>query len=188
MKSGLKKIANWIGIFLAVYLIGTILFVGMFHTPIAKSIHVFMYRGVVLLTMSGGILAVLLLLFRYYLYKKLEIKDILLMSLTFCCIQMVLFTLIPVTVERSVSVFMLSYMSEHQDTVFTKEEIEEVFIDKYVEEFGAFEKRFHEQDVTGNIEKVDDGYVITKRGKFMVAAFRLVGKLFDTDRRLLNCK
>lgn len=188
MKSGLKKLVIWIGIFLVIYVIGTIIFIGMFHTPIAQGIHVFMYRGVVLLTLSGGILVVLLSLFRRYIYKKLEIKDVLLMSLTFCCIQMVLFTLIPVTVERSVSVFMLSYMSEHQETELTEEEIEEIFIDKYVEEYGAFEKRFYEQDVTGNVEEVNDGYRITQRGQFFVKMFRIIGKLFDTDQRLLNCK
>ena len=166
MKSGIKKLCIWLGIFWVAFMIGTIVFVGMFHTPIAKEIHVFMYRGIVLLTVSGIILIIMLLVFRHLIYKKLEVKDILLMTLTFCCIHMVLFTLIPVTVERSVSVFMLSYMSEHQDTAFDEEEIKEVFIDKYVDEYGAFEKRFYEQEVTGNIEKVDNGYKITRRGKF----------------------
>ena len=107
------------------------------------------------------------------------------MTLTFCCINMVLFTLIPVTVERSVSVFMLSYMSDHKKEAYTEEEMEDVFIKYYVEEYGAFQKRFEEQKVTGTVKEITNGYVITERGEFIVDMFRIVGKLFDTDQRLL---
>ena len=98
---------------------------------------------------------------------------------------MVLFTLIPVTVERSVSVFMLSYMSDHSDTAYTEDDIEEVFIDEYVETYGAFQKRFYEQGVTGSIEETENGYVITDRGETLVSMFRFIGKIFGTDQRLL---
>ncbi len=93
--------------------------------------------------------------------------------------------MIPVTVERSVSVFMLSYVEE-LDEDFTKEEIEEVFWEKYVLEFGAFDKRFEEQLVTGSIEENEDGtYALTERGEFIVKMFRLVAEIFDTDSRLV---
>ena len=68
-----------------------------------------------------------------------DIKDVILMFLGFCLVNMVLFTLIPVTVERSVSVFTLSYMEENPQA-YTVEEMEEVFNEKYVQEFEAFDK------------------------------------------------
>ncbi len=81
---------------------------------------------------------------------------------------------------------MLSYMDENADQTFTEESVGEVFTSKYVEDYGAFEKRFDEQVVTGTIEKNPDGtYSITGRGKFVVKMFRMIAEWFDTDRRLV---
>ena len=99
---------------------------------------------------------------------------------------MVFFTLIPVTVERSVSVFMLSYMDNYSDH-YTQDQIAEIFVDKYVNEYGAFEKRFDEQLTTGSIEQNADGtYSITDKGRFIVKMFRLISDVFDTDKRLVE--
>lgn len=108
------------------------------------------------------------------------------MFVIFCCVNMVFLTLIPVTVERSVSVFMLSYMEENSDQTFTEESVGEVFTSKYVEDYGAFEKRFEEQVVTGTIRQNEDGtYSITESGEFVVKMFRTIADWFDTDRRLV---
>lgn len=185
MKEYVKKILLWIVIFLTVYLLGTIMFIALFHTPVLNHMNVLMYRGVGLLVLSGIFVAVISTLVKRFIYRKLEGKDIVMMFLMFCCVNMVLFTLIPVTVERSVSVFMLSYMSDHEEQVYTEDDIEEVFLQYYVEEYGAFAKRFEEQEITGTIDPKDGGYQITDKGKFLVKMFRMVGDLFDTDRRLL---
>ena len=97
---------------------------------------------------------------------------------------MVLFTLIPVTVERSVSVFTLSYMQENPG-VYTVDDMEEIFHKTYVCEFQAFDKRFEEQIITGNVEETEGGYVLTNRGEFTVKFFRAVSSLFNTDERLI---
>lgn len=186
MKELMKHFLVWILIFLSVYIVGSICFVGLFHTPVMDHMKVLMYRGIVLLIVSGILVAILLLLIRKCLYQRIEGKDIFIMVLMFCCVNMVLFTLIPVTVERSVSVFMLSYMSDHKEEAFTEEEIEKVFIQSYVEEFGAFEKRFFEQEITGTISEDKGNYYITKKGEKLVELFRFVGKIFGTDERLLH--
>ena len=176
---------RWIAVFCAIYLIGTICFVALFHTPIMAGIEVLMYRGIVLLILSGFVVIGLLMLIRKFIYTKINGKDIAVMWIMFSCVNMVLFTLIPVTVERSVSVFMLSYMADHREYSFSQEEIENIFDEYYVEKYGAFKKRFYEQEVTGSIEERQDSYAITERGEILVSIFRLVGKLFDTDERLL---
>lgn len=188
MKDILRNLAAWIGTFIFAYMIGTILFIALFHTPLIKGVDVLMYRGVALLIVSGIFVMVVLFILRKICIKMLEIKDILLMCLTYCCINMVLFTLIPVTVERSVSVFMLSYMADHSEVDYTEDEIEEVFLQYYVEKYGAFEKRFKEQDITGTIEQSGEGYHITKKGEVLVSMFRTIAKLFDTDESLLYHK
>ena len=65
-------------------------------------------------------------------------------------------------------------------------EIEEIFKEKYVVEYGAFEKRFNEQVETGTIVENPDGtYSMTDSGEFIVKMFRTVADWFDTDRRLV---
>ncbi len=182
----MKKVLAIVGIYVLIYLVCTILFVGLFHTGLLASMDVLMYRGIVFIILTGMLAA----LFTFFVSKKfkslgMDIKDVLLMFCGFCCVNMVLFTLIPVTVERSVSVFMLSYMQENEGEAYTQEEMSEIFIDRYVYDFGAFEKRFNEQIVSGNIEETEDGYVITDSGKMIVKMFRTVAEWFDTDRRIV---
>lgn len=180
----LKKIGKILGVYLAIYVICSVVFVGLFHTPILKGMEVLMYRGIAFIV-TAGVLAMIVMFLCTKKWKELfDIKDVILMFLGFCSVNMVLFTLIPVTVERSVSVFTLSYMEENPQA-YTVEEMEEVFNEKYVQEFEAFDKRFKEQIVSGNVEETEDGYVLNERGKFTVKFFRTVAAMFDTDERLI---
>ena len=174
-----------IGIYFLIYLVCTALFVGLFHTGLFKSMEVLMYRGTAFILITGLIAGVIMGIIRKF-WGFITVRDIIMMFVIFCCVNMVFLTLVPVTVERSVSVFMLSYMEENSDQTFTEESVGEVFTSKYVDEYGAFEKRFDEQVVTGTIEQNPDGtYSITERGKFIVKAFRTIAEWFDTDRRLV---
>ena len=144
-----------------------------------------MYRGIAFIVITGVIAAIVMGIIRKF-WGFITVRDIIMMFVIFCCVNTVLFVLVPVTVERSVSVFMLSYMEENSDQTFTQESVGEVFTSKYVTDYGAFEKRFNEQIETGTIKQNPDGtYSITESGKFIVSAFRTVAEWFDTDRRLV---
>ncbi|MCR5383442.1 MAG: hypothetical protein K6E72_02205 [Saccharofermentans sp.] len=174
-----------IGIYVLIYLVCSALFIGLFHTGLLKDMEVLMYRGVAFIVITGVVSAVIMAIARK-LWGFITVRDIIMMFVIFCCVNMVIFTLVPVTVERSVSVFMLSYMDENSDQTFTQESVGEVFTAKYVDDYGAFEKRFDEQVVTGTIEQNPDGtYSITEKGRFVVRAFRTIAEWFDTDRRLV---
>lgn len=183
-KQRLKRLAKVVGIYILVYVVSTIFFVALFHTPLFESMEVLMYRGIAFILITGIFATCLMSLARRFQKSLLDVKDIILMFCMYCCVNMVLFTLIPVTVERSVSVFTLSYMMENQKA-YTVEEMEEIFNEKYVQEFDAFDKRFTEQIVSGNVEETETGYIINDRGIFTVKFFRVVSKLFDTDQRLI---
>lgn len=172
-------------IYALIYVACTALFIGLFHTALFKDMEVLMYRGIVFLMITGVVSAVIMGIIRKF-WGFVTIRDVIMMFCIFCCVNMVFLTLIPVTVERSVSVFMLSYMQENKDQTFTEESVGEVFTTKYVEDYGAFEKRFEEQVVTGTIVQNEDGtYSITPKGEFVVEAFRTIAEWFDTDRRLV---
>lgn len=174
-----------IGIYALIYLVCTALFIALFHTSILASMDVLMYRGAAFIIITGVISAVIMGVIRKF-WGFVTVRDIIMMFVIFCCVNMVFLTLIPVTVERSVSVFMLSYMEENSDQTFTEESVGEVFTTKYVEDYGAFEKRFHEQVETGTIVENPDGtYSITDSGRFVVKMFRTIAEWFGTDERLV---
>lgn len=186
MKEKVKEALKLVGWYIIIYVLVTVLFVLLFHTPILKGMEVLMYRGMVFIFITGLLAGVILWVLKCVLkLSYVSFKDVILLFCGVCCVNMVIFTLIPVTVERSVSVFMLSYMEEN-DGYYTTQDIEEIFVDKYVNDYGAFDKRFNEQVVSGNIEENDDGtYSITENGERVVKLFRIVAKWFDTDQRLV---
>lgn len=180
----IKKLGKIVGIYAVIYLLCSVVFVALFHTPLFRSMEVLMYRGIVFILMTGILAAILMFLCKRKWESLFDFKDVVLMFLGFCCVNMVLFTLIPVTVERSVSVFTLSYMEENPGA-YTVEDMEKIFQEKYVCEFKAFDKRFAEQIVSGNVEETEEGYVLNERGKFTVKFFRAISSLFHTDERLI---
>lgn len=182
MKNAIKLFFTYF----VLYFVSLALFILFIRTPLLKNMDVLMYRGTALLTLASLLSALLMMLFKKVCkISWIEVKDAILLFVGCVALNMVLFTLIPVTVERSVSVFTLSYVDELDDS-FTKEEIEQVFWDKYVKEFGAFDKRFDEQLVTGSIKENEDGtYELTERGEKIVKLFRWVADVFGTDKRLV---
>lgn len=198
-----REIVYTLLLYAVLYVISFGILILLIRLPLLKGMHVLMYRGIVMIVLAGIISSVLLVLFKKL--RKitwLSAKDVVLVFILTCSINMVFFTLIPVTVERSVSVFMLSYMdtysAETENTAnvsgdgnlnghFTQGQIADIFVDKYVNEYGAFEKRFDEQLTTGSIEQNADGtYSITDKGRFIVKMFRLISDVFDTDKRLVQ--
>ena len=189
-KQGSKKtsagdVIKLILIYAVIYIVCSLMFVALFHTGLLKGMNVLMYRGIAFIILTGIVSAIVMGVVRKF-WKFVTIRDIIMMFVIFCCVNTVIFTLVPVTVERSVSVFMLSYMDENSDKTFTQDSFGEIFTSKYVNDYGAFEKRFNEQVVTGTIKQNEDGtYSITDRVRFIVSIFRNLAEWFDTDRRLV---
>ena len=174
-----------IGIYAIIYLVCSAMFIGLFHTEILKNMEVLMYRGIAFIVITGIVAAIVMGIVRKF-WGFITVRDIIMMFVIFCCVNTTLFVLVPVTVERSVSVFMLSYMEENSDQTFTQDSVGEVFTSKYVNDYGAFEKRFNEQVETGTIKQNPDGsYSITESGKFVVNAFRMVAEWLSTDKRIV---
>ena len=183
-----KEIVFTLLTYAVLYVISFLLLILLIRTPLLKGMHVLMYRGIVMIILAGILASVLLVVFKKW--RKIEwlsAKDVVLVFILTCSINMVFFTLIPVTVERSVSVFMLSYMDTYSDRTYTEDQVAEIFVEKYVNEYGAFEKRFDEQLTTGTIVQNADGtYSITDKGRFIVKMFRAISDVFETDKRLVE--
>ena len=82
---------------------------------------------------------------------------------------------------------MLGYMSDNADKSYTVDEMEDYFVERYVGDYGAFEKRFHEQLVTGTIEDTGDGSCrITESGIRLMKIYEVTANLYGLDDKLIH--
>lgn len=92
---------------------------------------------------------------------------------------------VPVTLDRSVSVFLLGVMNPRSDEIFTAPRLETVFSDVYVRKYGAMQRRIDEQVVTGNIAASGDGFEITPAGQRFIQVSTWIANLFHLNTRFV---
>lgn len=97
------------------------------------------------------------------------------LSTVFMCL---FFSLGPMVIERSYTVYSLADMADHFDTVYSAEEIKTQFIEGYIEGANESQKRIDEQVYIGNLEEVPGGYRITEKGISLVKIFRYIEAIF----------
>jgi hypothetical protein len=90
------------------------------------------------------------------------------------------FGLGPFCSDRSFTIFSLGYLYENADKSYTQEEMEQIFIDGFVKNFGATKKRIGEQMSTGYIKELDGKYFISESGKRFIKLLRLIDFFFPT--------
>ena len=59
-------------------------------------------------------------------------------------------------------------------------------ISRYLRDYEAFGKRFHEQVVTGTIRLEGDGYVLTEKGEALVKLYDFIADCFGVDKKLIH--
>jgi|WetSurMetagenome_2_1015567.scaffolds.fasta_scaffold05040_7 hypothetical protein len=169
------------------FTLGTFLFVLSFRTGLFESINVLFYRGVILLTATCLLMIILLIFYKKSKYgSRFIYRDIILSITLIFCLNLVFFTHLPVTADRSISVFLLGAINRSKDTGLNKQEISKVFIEKYVNLDRAIDKRLKEQIISGNIILVGSKYIITDQGNLLIGLYSIVSDLFRIDKKLIN--
>ena len=173
-----------LGTLLAVYAVtllsATVAWVMLFHTLLLSG-SVFFYRGLVLLAIVALVVAIVLFVLRHTVLRGLlGIRDILLILSLLLSVNVVFFTHVPVTADRSISVFMLAWMNR-ADNPLTADEIEQGIVQEYVIDREAIAKRLEEQLVTGTVVPSGEGYVLSDEGRSLVALYEFIARLFDID-------
>ena len=182
-----KKTVKICLIYVACMMLSTACFIGLFHVSFLKFTDTFFYNGCLYLFVSSVLCAVLMLAVKILKPDLIRISDIVCAFFMFSSITLGWFILIPVTADRSVSVYTLSYMDEIYPKSVTTGEMEKVFYRQYIVDFGAFDKRFREQLDTGSVEYVpeDNSYRLTEKGRKLVSQFRFFADLFGTQKKLV---
>lgn len=163
--------------------LGFCIFIFFFQTNLFKNSTVFFYRGISFLLLTCIVLTgVLVAVWFLSKHGVFTVRDIILSLALVFCFNLVFFTHIPVTADRSISVFLLDFMNNYPEKSFTKKEIESVFVDKYVIKSGAMSKRFEEQMVSGNISEAGERYQISGQGRLVAKFYSIVVNLFEIGR------
>jgi hypothetical protein len=163
--------------------LGFAILVLMFRLNILGGMHVLFYRGLVLIIASG----IFTLTFAAWGAGKLKLTASTALSAAVLSMSLNLTFLIvlPVTVDRSVSTFLLAYMAEHPDQAYTPAELRNVFDRIYMGDFQQVQRRMDEQTLSGNITHRADGYVISPQGRAFIRSAKAVSWMFETDPRFL---
>ncbi len=166
--------------------IGFGLFVLLFQTDLWSGVTILFYRGLLLLAVAflltlaaTGALAGL---GRAWGLRRRDALGACVLSLS---LNLSGFVILPVTVDRSVSVFLLGQMAAHPDERFDADRARRVFEAVYLGTFRQMERRLAEQTASGNVTPTADGYVITPQGRAFIRFAGVIAGLFRTDTRLI---
>lgn len=182
----MEKVIKFVLFHIVAFLLGWLLYIGVLQSGIFDFVKVYFYKTILILIITGIIILVAELVIKYFWKNAIfDYKDIVLSFVLFMSINMVWLSLVVVSLDRSLSVFVLSYMNEEERS-YTEEEIEEVFQTVFVDKYEMLDRRFWEQLESGNIIEDGDGYRLTSRGSSLVEIFKLVGKIYDVDDRFIN--
>jgi hypothetical protein len=175
-----RELGTLLAVYAATLLLATVAWVALFHTPLLSG-SVFFYRGLVLLAIIGLVVAGVLFALRQTILRGvLTIRDILLILSLLLSVNVVFFTHLPVTADRSISVFMLAWMNR-ADGPLTPAEIEDGIVQEYVIDREAIAKRLDEQLVTGTLVAEGDGYVLSDEGRSLIALYEFIVRVFNID-------
>lgn len=178
----IKQIASLLLTLALAVAAGFILYVGLTRSPLFAGVSILFYRGLLLCGLTA-ILVMAAMTLRRWRFDPATIIAAGALSLSFnICFLIVL----PVTLDRSISVFMLSQIERHQDEALDDRRITEIFVREYVGDMRQMDRRIAEQTASGNIETIDGNIRLTEQGRRFLALSRTLARLFGTDPRFVG--
>ena len=168
----------------ALTIAGLAIYVLLFWAGVASSISILFYRGIALAMVAALVTGIIAMWpARRTSDSSLPIAAAAL-SLSF---NICFLVLLPVTVDRSVSVYLLSTIEQRQHSGVTSAQLERSFVDGYVVRMGAIDRRIDEQRKSGNVTVDAGGKVhLTRQGERFMSFSRLIARLFGTDPRFVS--
>lgn len=164
--------------------VGFAVFVALFHLQLFAGLDIVFYRGLVLLAIAGLLTGLLLWAMRSVL--GISAATVLSAAVLSMSLNLTFLIVLPVTIDRSVTVFLLSEMDHHPDTAFTNPQLRAIFIERYLDQWDQIDRRMREQILSHNIERSGDGYKISPQGRAFMRLSRLLAAIFGTDPRFVG--
>ena len=148
----------------------TLTFIFLLQFDAIRVTSIYFFDGIYLLIIASII---------NYLIFRNKMKNVLILVITVFSMNFGFFVLLPVSYERSVSVELLTNLSnESLNSELTKDDIRnEIIKITSTEEFTN--KRIEEQLYTGYIEKTDNGYTISQTVKNFLTLKNFISTIFN---------
>ena len=164
-------------------LVGGALFAALMRVNTLLGPGVLFYRGLVALAATAILLFVLFALILPKLARALPLRadDSLGGAIVAVSLLGSIFVLGPVTVDRSISVFMLSQF-ESAGKPLTIDEVRERFVKTYVVAWDQMNRRVKEQQISGNLGPTEGGgWKLTAQGRRFMEVARWMSWLVGAD-------
>jgi hypothetical protein len=169
-------------------IIGFALFVAATKFGLFGSMSILFYRGLAVLgAIAPALVLVLALMIRLpWPPGMLAGRDAIVGAVVALSLNLTFFVLGPVTVDRSMSVFMLSRLAD-ASAPLTVEDLKVAFTDRYLREWDQISRRLKEQISSGNVDQTPEGsYRLTPQGRSFMKTARVMSRLFGGDPRFVG--
>lgn len=173
--------------YIASFIYGTCILIIIINSNLLDFIDVFYYKMIAGLLITCGIFyfSIKLLTCNKWIKLKLTYKDILIAFLFLFFFHFSFISLVIVSLDRSISVLLLSEMADQKNRIFEKKDLDNVYFEIYVKEYDPINRRINEQLSSGNFEEINSGYKITERGLTLVKAFRFLSEIYPVNKHFL---
>jgi hypothetical protein len=181
----MRRAANTIGLMIAAPLLGFCLYLALTWSPAFAGIGILFYRGLLLCFLSAALLGALLFVASRRLRAIEPVAIIAAVALSLSANLMFLIVL-PVTIDRSISVFLLAEIDAHRTSPLSTAELQDAFVRHYVRDMRQIDRRVREQTLSGTIS-TDGGRIrLTPRGERFLVLARFLSGPFRTDPRFVG--
>ena len=168
------KFRNFAITYLGSAVLVTVIFVALFHTSLLANSILF-YRGCALLVIASVVTFVGFCILRRRFGA--EVHTLLSAIIVSASLNLCFFVLLPVTIDRSVSTFVLAYIGS-EDKAKSRDEIHDYFVSQYVDHQDAIGRRLMEQIASRNVAEAEGRYALTAQGKEFLVFAEAVSKLY----------
>lgn len=177
-----------IAFYLASLLLGAIIFFALFYFNFLSSIDILFYRGLVILAVAAVIHWVISFWFLQISKFTLPSQNIHIANAIVAialCFNVAFFMIVPVSLDRSVSVFLLGYMNA-TNTPMSKQDLKTAFTDIYLTKYDAIDRRVNEQLFSQNIKDAgNQKFILTTNGKRFIDTSIAIANIFNIDTKFL---
>jgi len=184
--SGWRKLILTLAYLGGSVVLGLAIYCALFLTSLFAGQTILFYRGIELAFVAAAILAGGSAVLASRWWRSLDWTLILAATSMSLAFNLCFLTVIPVTLDRSISVFLLARMEAAGPRGLSQAEARKLFIDDYVVGMDQIGRRYDEQLKSGNIELRDGRAVVSPQGARFLRFARMVSKTMHTDPRFVN--
>jgi hypothetical protein len=167
--------------------LGFILYFIGFKVGLFADNEIIFYRGLLILFMTSFIqwlLAIVVIIF--VIKPEVSLAHALSITMTSLAVCATFLIVIPVSLDRSVSVFLLGYM-KNMGHPLTRDELTFGLESIYVKKYNAIDRRIDEQLKSGNIKITENGGIaLTKQGENFIALSTKIAETLDIDKKYID--